>query len=858
MLPPSALSKYTSHDNVLHVLGREVKSLLPVTCQCPLCIGTLTVYADPIVASWYHCPTCSFAGDAIDLYKTARNITDSHAAVESMVSDGINFTIPLSPDIINTYDLGIPSLVRRGSAFWKAARSQMLGTVLSPVTIDLLHKYSIYPGWSQISWEDKLGKWVGATTYKMLEEYDIVGPNVQKRWHDALVIPTYDLPGRVRGFTFLSNRNVDVIELSMVTKAQHGYIDGGLMFLDAVAGHNTVFAVGNPLVALQLHIRNFMSSNKPIPVISFTETAKSAWNSLTGKRVILWDYAITPQLIKHATYLFKAEIATRPKLEAPSDYNMIYEQMRNRRSSGETLEAMQNSAKPWQNVLKDHLLSLPVAAAALFLEQVELDPQDLDKLLDCCSTAEKPAIKQCFDGAVIEKERHYGKQLIVEKPDGYYLRTFDSRRAGTRGADRKISNIKLDIAQAVRYPKLNETIYSGNIIVNGKPLEFDDLTEENIENIYPWINAKVLDSGYGYPQVNKEWESKLFSLGVTMQVPAVRKGIDYIGKLSNGAICLPQMLIKDGERIPHDHKVLRTKELPMAKVTGETVDSEDLQRYLNDTEALQNFWALSSVVLSAILTGKKSMVSIYVKDASSFLPCFAKTFGLTERGNFIVEPVHGVPTVIRPHTHIDTSTYLTKLRAGSSFGTICALGKVAFIAASLFPKSTTIDIADCGSIEENSYDALLPIFSEFLAYCQQHQDGVVFSPIAVLSHFKRFLTESCEHERSLDVLDKAIARIHAPQDIIGINQRIVAAVRRAVDSSIVRPATLDEDLANIYRINYGRIRKSFEDLDLPIPAMSDWVDHFTETGTLIGVDGETVTIRSSTRPVELPPQPMPF
>ena len=724
MLPPNALSKYVEHSNVLQVLGREVKSLLPISCQCPFCPGTLTVYSDPIVSSWYHCPACNFAGDSIDLYKQARNISDSHTAVQSMVKEGIKFNITPSTEIINNYDLGIPTVIKRGRTFWEAAKAEMSGTAIAPHSIDLLHKYCIYSGWSQISWPDKLGRWIGSTTFKMLNDYDIVDHHTKKRWNNALVMPLYDVPGRIRGFTFLSNRTLDMLELNIREGGDFGYSDGGLMFLDAITGSDTVFALGNSLSALQLHIKNFTSSNKPIPVIAFNENTKFAWDCLVGRRVILWDYDINPALIRHATRLFRADISPRPQFAKPFEYQSIYEAFRRRRPVSEITETMLKHAKPWNIVLKDHLLSLPTATAALFLEQVELEPQDKDKLIDCCTAAEKAKIKLCFDGAVIEQERIYGRSVVVEKPDGYYLRTFCRKpHGGLQKDDKRISNVKIDVEQAIRYPHRSETIYSGKILVNGRALPFDDLTESDTDNIFQWISRRILDSGIGYPQVVKEWEKRLFSLAVTMQVPVVRKGIDFVGRENNG-ICLPTVMIKEGEIIPHDRKTISTKALPLSKVPAPSESDEVVfDNLLTDTAANKNFWAILSIVISDLLTGISVPILLSTKTPlakNSILSFFTDTLELPLRRAIAGNKLHHVPDILKLEGHDETYKLLSAVKNGHPLPAICDVGIVPFIAGSLFPKSSVIFLEKDQNELTNNFDEILPVLPRYLAWVQNN------------------------------------------------------------------------------------------------------------------------------------------
>jgi hypothetical protein len=134
------------------------------------------------------------------------------------------------------------------------------------------------------------------------------------KWKDVIVVPHYDLPGRICGFMAIGReaKPDDVVFRRVVTSVKRLSLhsrEGGLgcyTVLENVRGNfgDKIVAVGDTFLALRLHTRHFAVNPNPLPLVSFVDCPNgitdSAWRSIPHKTPVIWDWKLTPSVVYQA------------------------------------------------------------------------------------------------------------------------------------------------------------------------------------------------------------------------------------------------------------------------------------------------------------------------------------------------------------------------------------------------------------------------------------------------------------------------------------------------------------------------------------------------------------------------------
>ncbi|MCA9046210.1 MAG: hypothetical protein KDA69_17915, partial [Planctomycetaceae bacterium] len=295
-------------------LGSPTRLCLPQSFECPLCdSGTLSAMDDPVLGTeWFVCRDCEFSGDLIELVAEKMGIGVEEAI--SVLSSQNLFELPPDDEHIAAYITQHVRYRQRINRFWQESRLRPLDKITKP-GIDLLRKCSLHANVLRELWTDHGGQLFGVALATEIEELftplsyeNRLRPNrngrssvrrgggpgkgrlfVGNSWDEVLVIPHYDLPGRIIGFTLVGrDANPEagdvVYKRANIGRTNQRPKESGIAMLPAVQPglhrlfRNTVFVFTDIMLAMRFHARSFLDSAVPLPVVAVHE--KSNLNSL--------------------------------------------------------------------------------------------------------------------------------------------------------------------------------------------------------------------------------------------------------------------------------------------------------------------------------------------------------------------------------------------------------------------------------------------------------------------------------------------------------------------------------------------------------------------------------------------------
>lgn len=447
---------------------------LPSRVRCPVCDGSrLTIYDDTTLSgAWHYCFDCRSAGDMVDLAASAWAVS-----VETAARNLTRYVAPVDGEPpIEGYLEKYAAPRRRTHKFWAAVRDH-LKTSPSPLVNKLLNKFGLLNmHLSGKRWLDTMGNFIGSCAYHDVERLFRPRCMVGNRcpsdarlfrgpgWSDVLVIPFHDLPGRICGLCCVGRRGERKDIVYERTMKQPLVPEGGLACYWAVENSHRmlgdrVVAVGDPLLALRLHLRHFATGNTALPLVAYadfpTGRTRHAWKALHDRRPVLWGWKMTPGLL-HQAMLADGQIVLS-ELEHPTRKNVNH--MLRKERPKELLRGLVARALPWREALKRWLARSHDSEVEGLLAGLESYGTDRAELLHVSTRVEGFVREKAFEKTIM-----FGPAKIVERPDGLW-------KVVAKGPERRVTNFTFKTFQAVM--KQDQPWYVGTLTVAGQDVGFE-------------------------------------------------------------------------------------------------------------------------------------------------------------------------------------------------------------------------------------------------------------------------------------------------------------------------------------------------------------------------------------------------
>lgn len=519
MLPIDCLERAVTWPELTKALGLPDSGLRGPQ-ECPLCHGRMVIYDDNRKGGlWHHCYTCGSCGDGLALAASYWGlplvlVPEKLAAAGVPLGEGL-----LSMDTIEKYvdERSDEHLVE---ALWKRCQSYLIQNQRAATLNTLRVRFRLQAPISEERWRQGPGQCLGAMRKGEVEALfkAFRRPGKEGRlsvfhgpgWGDVLVVPYYDLPGRICGVFCVGRKGdrEDKVFRGHLLAGQRGrHEEAGLAGLPFVLGRqDDIVAVEDPLLFARLHVKHFSTTTVPLSLIAWQDGSGaktvSAWQCLQGRHVIFWDWAPShktwAQVIRADGYLCTlgphdegvANIDHYLRLKAPADL----------------LKKVLRHATPWRNALSNRVVREGLDWSEAMLLQVSKEV-NIDEVVSQLSAGAQEVLQSAMLRRPVSREAQVGELEVAEHHGMWFQRL-------ARG-ERLISNFTLRVSgmQTVK----GVVAYRGELITrDGVRVPFA-MTSKGTRKYLDTLGQDRVNMAKGGPLFLRDgWGSKLLTIALTM------------------------------------------------------------------------------------------------------------------------------------------------------------------------------------------------------------------------------------------------------------------------------------------------------------------------------------------------------
>ena len=421
------------------------------------------------------------------------------------------------------------------------------------------------------------------------------------KWSWAIVIPYYDVPGRICGFVFAGREgNVEkgdwvylplrrYPDKKVASEAGAAWLETTLLPPHPILG-TTVFAFTRPDLALLLQLRNAKDSSRLLPLTATWDdqlrVTTDVWQGLTPERTVCWGNGVNTAVLKQAKRA-NASIATLTVAPGEIEQNTAH------RSPVEWLNRIAGTAKPWRTVLRNHLATLPAAEVESLLRSLDLVGPARTEFLLSCDPATQERLSDLEAAPAQGKQVRYGGHTVHERDGAWYLSN-----------DEMVCDAVIRI-ESVLTSRNNRSYYRGAIIFRGESYPFVEKTATLERGLLTWAQAHLRDiARAGVMNYHPSWNRKAFGVAVAFCEPAVTHGVDAIGwDQAQLRFNFPKFCITGGGEVQTDTECLFDDDTVPCRhmLPPEPLPRRHVEALGEPHDECRVFWAVAACIINNVI-----------------------------------------------------------------------------------------------------------------------------------------------------------------------------------------------------------------------------------------------------------------
>ena len=358
-------------------------------------------------------------------------------------------------------------------------------------------------------------------------------------WTDVLVFPFYAAPDRITAFGFIGRQGRmehDYVFRTANVFSTHGVTiqsEAGLAMHPqtqeiAADWGKCVFAVSDPLLYLDLHMRQFSHSNNAIPVVLWQDCpinsrarTRDAWKQFHDRKIVFWDPTYPIAMIQQAV-----AIDGHISLAGPRDCTKTPA----RKYCSEdrptvVCRKLQKTARLWPKALARLMLRLADSQIEELFLQLQLDGPQMARVRDAC----KPGLRDRFD-AVMAPHNLGGSvsvdgSVVVAQDDCWYT----YRQSDIQHQLTQICNAQVRLDRVVTYPEPGHSVYSGVVRIKGEDVPFAAPSRAFRANAFRWLSEYLESIHKPTLHYVPRWSNLVTHIACQFHEPATVPGVVSVG-----------------------------------------------------------------------------------------------------------------------------------------------------------------------------------------------------------------------------------------------------------------------------------------------------------------------------------------
>ena len=595
------MGKFVNWLEVLPLLGVvPTSNLLPTVMDCPLCKSSrLYLFQDTTFGGeWHYCYSCRSGGDLITLASRTWK-TDLPLTLARLRELG-GFPRLWSREEEEEHGRFMTNLLSV-QEFWERIRRDQ--TLDNSDTHQFRVRLNLRPANNWQRWKERMGDLVAVVRRSDLSEGVIKNSLFESVCNHSMLMPFWDLPGRIAGFYALSRRDQPRYHgyrlISRVGSCLNSASSGiGMLPLLLLEKHPELgdfIFVTDAETAIYLHEKNFNSTPAPLPLLCVDDKndlrPDFSHGLLFGRKVIFLTTEDSPEVLRMAKEVDGSvflDLHNLPvKIRAERGYL----------TPDKYLRAAIDVAVPWQQALENKLSTLMDLEAESFLRSLEFNnAEENDRFAESCSLPTRERLKLIGDrprSASISLGHH----TIIEARGHWYAK-IDNR------PPRLISDAILRIDKLITGA---EIYYQGRILFKGEEIPFSCSAGELEENPLVWMRTFLLKNNHGVMSFSK-FVDDIISVAVQFHQPETVKGVQRRGWNEDHA-----SFVFDGFAISAKGEVVEVPAVSLADcsapakhLTCQPILPDEVEALSRNDHVSALVWSLMTVVSSNLLASAKN------------------------------------------------------------------------------------------------------------------------------------------------------------------------------------------------------------------------------------------------------------
>lgn len=584
------LSRHFNHVTILASAGIDVKQQQPATTHCPYCTQEcLAIYNDYLSPGsvWLRCRNCGFSGDSIETFSRLSKAKDLKDAIRLAVNQGfcaLPAAAALTEAEIDQYIESFPRARNKYASIWSGLQNNVRDN-LSPDMLYRLQDESLWGGSSTQGRERFVRLIGGGLKYEINRLFD--HKLLNDGFNTALALNYQDVPGRISAFSFLGEKDS---LLKLCVDRSRKIKEGGLALFDVLTpSEGTVYAIGNPWLALHLQRVWLSDSENPLKLVVFNDETNLAWRNVTAARTILWNDVVNWKLFFHAKNAPNAFITDHPSLK---ETRFVYDYVVHK-SPASILNLMERHAVPWRVAFCDWLCNKNVPEYELrdAVMRLELDASERRQVIASAPREYKARVEALLGEVKTVQTAIIRNSTVLEQNDGWWL-------AHQNGAKELMSDAPIRIHHEINNMQTGSIYLRGVIRYRGQDLPFEEDLEQIEKDTMRWVRRIVAKAGLGCPQISPGWNANLLTVAKNFSNPTPLVGESKLGIRPTGEIVFPKFKLVNG-RVINEDIPFKTINTPATDVMQPAISAQNLGKPFFQARA--SFMVMASVFISNMI-----------------------------------------------------------------------------------------------------------------------------------------------------------------------------------------------------------------------------------------------------------------